>query len=284
MKLHTISIQGVGEWNEDAFVLDESRHIFGVIDGATSLVPYRGANGETGGRLASQCIKHFFEELTDEDETRDLEALTLEANRRLGREMAESGVNLQSKEELWTAGLAMIRVSENRIEFVQAGDCMILAKYRDGSMRSFTRDHVAHIDRDSKKIWEAEIASGVRSKAALWEKVKPIILGNKKRMNTPEGYSVLNGLPEAGRFLEYGRMNRIGLDKLLLVTDGLFYPEESQEQGSRNPDEQLLNGIEMMGLEPYAQWLIALEEEDAECIRYPRFKKSDDKTGIWIEL
>ncbi|MED5017822.1 protein phosphatase 2C domain-containing protein [Paenibacillus chibensis] len=284
MEIQHFSIQGTGEWNEDAIVINEKQRLYGVIDGATSLVPYRSAEGETGGRLASQLLKGYFERLSGGDR-RDLETLTIEANAELGAAMRAAGIKTGHKNELWTAAAALIRMTDHHIEYVQAGDCMIMALYRDGQVRTITRDHVSHMGEVSMAIWKEGIASGIRTRAALWERVLPQIVGNKDVMNTDEGYSVLNGLPNADRYIESGKINRIQLAGLLLVTDGLFYPEEwpcaaSKDNGSLN--EELVRRVASEGLEGYGHWLLALEQEDPECIRYPRFKRSDDKSGIWI--
>ncbi|MDT3425744.1 serine/threonine protein phosphatase PrpC [Paenibacillus forsythiae] len=282
IEIDWISLQGTGEWNEDAVILNEELSLYGVVDGATSLVPYRGAGNETGGRLASQIIKQYTESVTAA-EFKGIEALLREANSRLGQEMIRCGINPQAKEELWTAGAALVRITDSAVEFIQAGDCMIYAIYEDGSIRAITRDHVAAIDQESKRIWVDGIEAGVRSKDQLWETVKPVIAANKQKMNTPEGYSVLNGMPAAEQFFEYGRINKIRLQSLLLVSDGLFYPDEG-ETAEEDGAESLVRQVSQTGLDRYAEWLLQLEREDAECIRYPRFKVSDDKTGIYIRL
>ncbi|BCG58853.1 protein phosphatase 2C domain-containing protein [Paenibacillus sp. URB8-2] len=282
IEMDWISLQGTGEWNEDAVILNEELKLYGVVDGATSLVPYRGEGNETGGRLASQIIKQYAENVTA-GEFKGMEALLREANFRLGQEMKRCGINPQSKDELWTAGAALVRITDTFIEFIQVGDCMIYAIYEDGSIRPITRDHVAAIDHESKRIWVDGIESGVRSKDQLWESVKPVIAANKQKMNTAEGYSVLNGMAEAEQFFEYGRINRIRLQSLLLVSDGLFYPDEG-ETAEEDAVKSLVRKVSQTGLSRYAEWLLQLEREDAECIRYPRFKVSDDKTGIYIRL
>ena len=38
------------------------------------------------------------------------------------------------------------------------------------------------------------------------------------------------------------------------------------------------------GLKGYIDDLVALEETDPECIQYPRFKKSDDKTAMMLSF
>lgn len=227
-------------------------------------------------------MKRFFEQVPADD-TRDLEQLTREANRMLGLEMQSNGIPLDEKDQLWTAGLAVVRITDHYVEYVQSGDCMIMGAYTDGAVRMVTKDHVAHIDSESKQIWKEAIGSGVRSKDKLWEMVKPRILKNKEKMNTPQGYSVLNGRSDAELFIEYGKINRIRLEELLLHTDGLYYPEGLMEE-LQSPEEALFRQMKTSGLTDYAQWLVNLENSDPECIEYPRFKISDDKSAVWIEL
>ncbi len=284
MKLEMLSRQGTTEWNEDALIINEPLQLFGVLDGATSLHPYRGPNNETGGYLASQIIKQYLESLAEED-VRDtnLKQLVIQANIRLRDKMVEAGIQLSDKTALWTSALALIRITDHYVDYAQVGDCMIAAVYNDDTIRTVSRDQVAHIDQQSKAIWEEAIGRGISKREELWELVKPVILGNKSKMNTMEGYSILSGEPELADFIEYGRINRIQLKSLLLVTDGLFPHTES----GREPEDmihQLTARIQSDSLTAYADWLFKLESEDKDCQRYPRFKISDDKTGISIHF
>jgi hypothetical protein len=84
--------------------------------------------------------------------------------------------------------------------------------------------------------------------------------------------------------MEYGRISRSQLKALLIVSDGLFLPS-----GYRLPNGEAASGMEALvrmvsekSLGGYAQWLLELEQSDPECLRFPRFKPSDDKTGIWM--
>ncbi|WP_238590899.1 protein phosphatase 2C domain-containing protein [Paenibacillus beijingensis] len=282
--METISLQGTGEWNEDAFVAEERLGMYGVLDGATSLRPYRGDGGETGGYLASHGIKHYFESLEPaEAAQKELAELAVEANEFLGRKMAEAGIDLTDKTSLWTSCLAIVRIHDKYIEYVQAGDCMIIAFYTDGNIRVLTRDQVEAIDKRSMKAWQDGASQGITSREQLWEKVKPTILQNKYGMNTLDGYSVLSGEPELAELLEYGRINRIRLRSLLMITDGLFLPRE-KDDAPRSEMELLGRRIEEDGLSAYAHWLLETERQDPECRKYPRFKVSDDKTGIYIDF
>lgn len=284
MQIEWISIQGSREWNEDAVVINEAQGLYAVIDGATSVVPFRGANGETGGRLASQHIKQYLENYEGSiPEYGGLELLLKQANERLGREMQASGIDLTAKEQLWTAGIALIRATETHIEYAQSGDCMFYALYRDGSIRTVTRDHVAHIDQESLLLLKQGVAADAMAGEGLQVQVKAKVLANKQKMNTPHGYSVLNGNPAAELYVESGKLNRIMLQELILVTDGLFFPQ-SKGESANAPHDKMIRHITSQGLQAYADWLLQLEEADPACIRYPRFKKSDDKSGIRLQL
>ncbi|WP_028553023.1 protein phosphatase 2C domain-containing protein [Paenibacillus sp. UNC451MF] len=287
MKIETISLQGTAEWNEDALVNHERLRMYGVLDGATSLHPYRGPNNETGGHLASRHIQSFLESLEEADMPEDsLKPLVVQANARLRSKMLEAGVDVTDKASLWTSGLALIRVHDTYIDFAQAGDCMIAAVYKDGAIRTLSRDQVAHVDLLSKRVWEQGIRQGITKRESLWELARPVIVGNKAKMNKPEGYSVLSGEPELADFIEYGRINRIQLKALLLVTDGLFPPAElaTRENPAYDAMRELTLQVAEQSLAEYADKLVRLEREDPDCLLYPRFKVSDDKTGIWIRF
>lgn len=281
MNLKSISVKGSAEWNEDAIILNDENRIYGVIDGATSIVSFRGENNETGGRLASQVLKEYFEKLPA-SENRSLEDLMKEANEILEKKMKSYNIQM-TDEELWTAAIVLIRINEKQIEFLQSGDCMLYFIYEDETIRTVTRDHVNHIGQKSAQLLKQGLSEGLTSKKDLWEKVKPQIAKNKRKMNTLKGYSVINGKPEVNLFLESGKLNRIQLSEVLLITDGLFYPKKEVDQNI-NFDHKMVNHVHTKGLKSYIDWLLELENDDHDCSIYPRLKKSDDKSGVWIRF
>lgn len=284
MNIQTLTLKGTAEWNEDALVVNPELAMYGVLDGATSLHPFRGPGQETGGYLASRTIQQYLESLKADDMAGiNLKEAVVQANVRLREKMTEAGIDLTDKTALWTSALALVRIHDHYIDYAQVGDCMIAAVYADGTIRTISRDQVAHIDNESRQIWEEGLRSGCGSREELWELVKPHIRSNKSRMNTLGGYSVLSGHSEVNDLIEYGRINRIQLQSLLVVTDGLFPLKQSGQPPADGIDE-LVKLISEMSLEGYAQWLIDLEQEDKECRKYPRFKVSDDKTAVWIRF
>lgn len=287
MKIEKITVRGTSDWNEDSLVINEPLHLYGVLDGATSLTPFRGTNQETPGYMASRLVSGYLESLpVDSLQEFTLADSVLKANEELREAMIGHGVNVDRKEDLWTTGLAIVRILPHAVEYVQAGDCMIMAVYKDGTIRTITRDQVDHIDQQMKTRWEEGIRDGLTTQSELRKLVEPTILYNKRTMNTTKGYAIVSGEPELADYLEYGRVNRIQLSELFIVTDGLFLPQEQGLHGTRKSGAGLMEAMvaqmRNQSLNGYTEWLLEQEEADSECQRFVRFKKSDDKTAIRI--
>lgn len=284
MKKTTISIQGNSVWNEDSLIVNDTIHLYGVIDGATSLEPYRGFGGETGGYLAAQLIAKTIMHMSQDNvgQKLTLPTMLLQANQQLRSEMLAAGVDVNRKEQLWSACALLVRVYDTYVEFAHAGDCMLIAMYEDGTIRLITRDQLEVVDRPTRQLWAEGVASGLTSRDELWQLVMPQIHAGRRLMNTLNGYSVLNGEPELADHMECGRISRAQLTSLLLFSDGLIDPqrEHSYEEDLR----QIILKVKSMGLNNYIQWLIQVEESDPECLQFPRVKRSDDKTAIYLEF
>ncbi|MBW5470765.1 hypothetical protein GPJ61_23400 [Brevibacillus formosus] len=279
MKLECISMKGSGKSNEDAYVIQQVKHVYAVIDGITSLIPYESAAGQTGGAIAAELVKKQLEAMPEDVALHDFLGTINEA---LQEEMRQSGIDLEKKEALWGAACAVVHVGDAHIEYAQLGDCMIFAVYDDDMVRPLTHTQVSHLEQAALAKWEEGINEGLCTRTELHERCMDILIHNRYQANGPGGYGVLNGDAACRDFIEYGRMNRVGVKALVLVTDGLFMP---RALGGAQPRwEETVLPIVHKGLQRYTDELIALENNDPECIRYIRFKKSDDKTGMILYL
>jgi serine/threonine protein phosphatase PrpC len=285
MKWEQLTIQGSSDWNEDSWFAREDVRVFAVMDGATSVTPFRGPNGETGGYLAAQTVRKTLESLSaDEWNKLSLKDAVLKANEAVRAAMLASGVNVEDKAQLWVSEIAIVRITPTQVHYAQTGDCMILARYKDGTQRIVTYDQLSHIDTQTMQRWKACVDSGMTKREDIRREVEPFIRSNKVKMNTLEGYSAINGEPQLADFMEYGTINRIQLTDLLLLTDGLFPLTEPDAPANRLDDGKLWSGILNYGLQGYAERLIAQEQTDPDCQKYMRFKTSDDKTAIWLRF
>jgi serine/threonine protein phosphatase PrpC len=279
VKINHITTKGDGRLNEDALIINERHSIYGVADGVSSLVPFTSEENLTGGFIASNTAKEYLESLLPDggDMFRYLSII----NEILHKKMKEYDIDLIRKEQLWGTAIAGVRITKNGIEYIQTGDCMILAVYQKDEVRPLTRLQVDHLEQAAIKTWRQCIQRGLETKAEIMPHVKEQLIANRQKSNTENGYGVLNGEPEASCYFENGKINKVGLTHLIMLTDGLFLPAETVP--NEIPYwEYIATSIIEKGLEQYTKDLIDLEESDPECIIYPRFKKSDDKAGIVI--
>lgn len=279
MKIEQISIQGCNEWNEDASVVNDKYRIYGVMDGATSEASRPGV--ETGGYLASHSVQQYFESLDDETAGLSLREHAVRANERIRAMMRERGIDVENKRILWATGLAVVRIGEYQIEYAQTGDCMIVAVYNDGTVRTVTHDQVDHFDEKTRLLWEQCLAEGLNPKQTR-ERAFQAISQNRLLTNTSGGYGILNGDPMLANYVEHGMINRIQLRTLYLISDGLFLPRKAGHPAPAMADMVAL--IEQKGLQGYAEWLVANELDESQQALYTRLKVSDDKTAIRIDL
>ncbi len=273
-------MKGVGNLNEDALILNEATSLFGVADGVSSLIPFQTKENLTGGYIASNEVQAYFESLSPGSDLID-DLATI--NERIKMKMSDYRIDLQRKEELWGTALAVVKVLENGIEFIQIGDCMILAVYQTGEVRSLTHLQVDHLESAAMKKWKEGISKGITTRNQLMNEVKDLLVSNRKKSNSHNGYGVLNGEPEAVNYFEYGKINKVGLNQLIILTDGMFLPQEMVPKGL-SYWSYIAEVILDKGMKQYAKNLIEVEETDPECMKYPRFKKSDDKAGVVIHF
>lgn len=278
MKIECISLAGSGTMNEDAYVINQDQRVFAVIDGVSSLKTGMQA-GRTSGARAAELVKRRLEAMDGEEQ---LTACLVDANDALREEMVLNEVDLKKKEDLWGAAAAVVRVQDEHIEYAQTGDCMIFAVYADDTVRPLTYPQVHHLERIAFAKWEEGISRGLSTREALIASCRSILADNRYQANMRGGYGVINGDPACSQYIEYGKINRIDMKAMVLLTDGLFMP---RAYGGADPCwEDTVLPIVHKGLQRYTDELLGLENSDPECTKYVRFKKSDDKTGIYIQL
>lgn len=273
--------QGSAPTNEDAYVENKERKLYAVIDGATGV-------GGLPGKIAAETMQHRLAAGNINDSLIGLiHQGNLDLAERTKQEMGQE-INAIAKEKRSTCGIAAIQIHETYMEYAQSGDCMIFVKYQDGGMQALSYDHVMRLDEKAISDLYESIASRVDADVSgeafqkvyqeEKERVVPALAANRKKLNTVEGYSIMDGTTEAMEFLSYGRIPLQQVEKVLLLTDGL------QLYGV-NGDvwrETAMYAMEY-GVEQLLKSVVQQEENDIYLQTYPRFKHADDKTGILLE-
>lgn len=290
-RVELVYVQGGNKENEDAYVVDEQNGIFAAIDGATGL-------GGISGKMAAEFVKSSLEML-EENQT-ILEGLQL-ANERIGlqtfEEMDLANFNLIPKEARSTCGLAVIKLEGDRLEFAHAGDCMIFIEQANGEVRSLTYDHLAKLDSASIELFHQTLVSMIDTEANpdslndehiasllgdARQTALPLIIENRRKLNTHAGYGIIDGSEEALSFVDYGSISLQSATRILLVSDGLQLPIQ---KGSGSAAWQATAKFAFdNGLDALKEEVLRLEQSDKMCVTYPRLKFADDKTGIMLKL
>jgi len=280
MRCSWVSIQGSKAQNEDALVCQPEQALYGVIDGATAVVPYVGSRGESSGFLAAHLIADSFMQNGRQraNGSLPLDALFRQANADLRAAMVTAKIDLARPEQLWGACAVLVRLGQDHIEVAQIGDAVLALLYNDSSITLATPNQLAAVSRITRgRCREA----AERDFASLSERhafIRQGLLTNRQLANRPGGYGVLNGQVEAEYFIVSRRIPLHNVKALLLMTDGLAFP------GAESDDElgvdEVVKHVQRMGLAAYVNWLLGVEQEDSACRRFPRVKVSDDKTAI----
>jgi len=264
MIIEHIHEQGSGEINEDACVIGED--LFGVFDGATSLQKQSLGKGKTGGYLASNIAGEVFK-----NNNAPLKALAVKANSAIKHSMIKNGLDVTDRNGLWSTSAAVVRIKDNRYEWVQTGDSLVLAIYKDGTYRILT-DYFDH-DRETLEMWKKV---SCESNTPIMEVLKEQILNVRSGMNIT--YGVFNGEERAMDFLKQGSGDIKDIKTILIFTDGLFMPSEKPDM--KRDFHLLVKLYQSKGLSGVRDYIRSLEKTDPLCKMYPRFKPHDDIAAI----
>ena len=265
-KVKSLLEKGSGEMNED--VLLEEGNMLGVFDGATSLDKRRFQDSLTGGLLAAKMAAQSFR-----DNQGSLDQLADEANRSIQKVQINENIGMDQRHKLWSTSLAVVHLDENRLEYCQTGDALILFIFKDGGYKVITPD--VDIDRDTLQLWkEMQTAPDALIHEVLAEQIRKI------RLEMNISYGVLNGEPEALDFLCHGYEDLTDVSDILLFTDGLHLPRENPKEGH---DWQTFVDLYCLGgLQAVRDHVRHLQQLDPACRKYPRFKLHDDIAAVAI--
>ncbi|UHA72813.1 protein phosphatase 2C domain-containing protein [Paenibacillus sp. 481] len=274
--------QGQGPCNEDSWIVCPENRLFAVIDGVSGMDAYTDSEGRTSGALAALTLTSGIQsEVRASASIEPLARLqrgTLSANEQLRQFMIAHNVPFQQPEHRWGAAHVAVIFDEHVAHWVQTGDCMLYARYTSGAIRAVTHDAVEPFDAAALRVWQQDEAAWHRHERP--EAVSDMLLANRRQANRPHGYSVMNGDPQLHQMLESGSLPLSGLSHLIMISDGLYEWREHDTPPSVSWLEQLIED----GVQRYAERLQQYEDNDAYCNQVPRFKKSDDKTGIIISF
>lgn len=266
-RIEQVHEQGSSCLNEDNFACADD--LFGVFDGASSLVPNL-YHGKTGAWWASHLVSREFAK-----NNADLFELGSRANKKLQLKMTAMGVESADRLQCWSTSAAVCRLQGDSIDWLQSGDCQILSIDAAGDCKLLTSYH-NHDQATLQQLKELFAQNKPEPRKILQPQIEKV----RSQMN--QSYGAFNGEAAALDFFQLGSHPLKGIRHLLIFTDGLFPPGEDP---TSPPDfgwlaKHYLQG----GLTKVKDEIRQLEKIDPDCRRFPRFKQHDDIAAMAISF
>lgn len=268
MKVNKVCQKGSGKVNEDALVVRGS--LFGVIDGAGSLVPWHSVKGETGGQLAARIVERAFRRGHGA-----LRNILLQANREITAQMRRMHVDTRKKENRWATAVAAVHLRDKKGEFACISDSLILLILKNGDYKMLVHDY--DHDQRTLRLWAKFAKSRVKN---IYPYIVPQNICTRRLAN--KQYGSLNGEPTAMKFVQHGTFSLKNVQSIILFTDGLFLPRTNPS----SPDDwgAFASIYKRSGLRGLVRHVRRIQRSDPNCWKYPRFKMHDDIAAISIDL
>ena len=247
--------------NEDIIWHNENCAV--VLDGSTPLTetPFP----------ADQFVKSFV----------DIFSVSIEKNKSLYKAANETISILKkqwynSTSEEWSAlpsaAGAFVLITEDSVQLLHVGDCKAVLRGKIGVQKVMSDD----IERFDQKVIEKmhsirDITGANMDDIVEMKEIKRMLLNNRRMMNVKNGYRILsfNMNPFTKRdILEFSKND---IDSIVMFSDGFSIVEEDILRGTFDAETLYVK-------------LRTIENSDPYFNKYPRFKKSDDASIVFLNV
>ncbi|MGN7159850.1 hypothetical protein [Sphingomonas sp. SAFR-052] len=272
--MHFDLIQSLGLCGDAATPNDDragvrARHAW-VIDGATDLSPpgLVGAQGGAAWLAATADAAFAMVEGADLRDTCHRVFAMVEAAYVRQRQREPQG-----PWELPRASFAAVQLVDAGLDVAWASDCSILHAFAGG---------VAWRTPEPSRARESAQAAALGPGTGAVKLRSAAVLDDRRAARARSGQRVLGiDAADSAAVMTTARFDVAVGDELLLMTDGFVALVDSYGVHDANSlfDAARTGGLAMLGVQ-----LRAIERDDAACLRFARFKVSDDATALWVRV
>lgn len=240
-----------------------------VIDGATDLGPPGLVGTQGGAAWIADTAGTAFAHAADESIDAICASVFAQVERRYAAAQQRDALG---RWELPSAAFLAARAGPHGIELGWAADCTALIRRGDDVARIGAR-----VDRNAEAASAACFAGH-----GLGDKQRPEAITDALRQSRNRlPRHVLGVEPLAPEDLGLAVVPAAAGDDVLLMSDGFAALVDSY---AALDDEALMASLGTRGLVELAFELRAIEAGDAACTRFPRFKRSDDASALWLRV
>ena len=265
------------EWNEDyAYANDE---FYFVIDGATSLTTQKFSKEATDAKWFAKNLCKFLKTALL-DKSKNLTQILKLAIIKLKQDyLALSKNNVVI--DMPSAAICVCRKNNNKLEYFVLGDCGFLIKTPQ-YIKDITTTDIAKLD---KRDIDTMIQLSKQTNISILEARKKIadqVLAKRLSKNTPNGYYIISDDPNACDHAVCGEIDIEDNTQIVLYSDGFSQIWDTVYKYSISKVFDLLNSG--YKLKQIVKDLRTIQQLDKDCNDYPRFKKSDDSSAIYVKF
>ncbi|MGY4308733.1 serine/threonine protein phosphatase PrpC [Bradyrhizobium sp. USDA 4369] len=260
--------------NEDAYWCSPSGAV--VLDGITGFAGERLTSGPTD---ANWLVSAVVSNLNNHAEIDEPFERRLESSLRAAvQDLQQGAAALVESHRTPMAALGAVSIVGDRLRYWLLGDveAIIRLPSRDAFRKQDTRCHSSEQRTllEWKRLSEGRLTYSERRKA-----VRPLIRESRRTINTSEGYwlfSLTN--PDLAQAIA-GELAVEAGTRILLASDGLLRCSAILGIDDATYFEDGDEGIRTL-----LERLRRCEQDDSECLRWPRLKRHDDATAVLLEI
>jgi hypothetical protein len=175
--------------------------------------------------------------------------------------------------EIPSAAFLAVAVADNRLDCAWLGDCPALL-IRDGAAIPIGPQPDIRDD-------ESDLARSVAHHGLGSVRRATPVLDTLRTARASPDRRILGVDPAGADHILYSSQPCVAGDELLLMTDGFSSAIDLYRLIGRAGLPSLLASEGLPGI---AARVRAAEEGDADCTRWPRFKRGDDATALWLRI
>lgn len=269
--------KGSGEFNED--VAGISRYGAWVLDGATGLNNKKIVSDESDAKWYVDWWNNYLSQNIDKDFSlkdilyNGIDIVTREYKNTVGNTKVD-------KLDIPSCSIVIIKYYKDKLEYLVLGDCTLLTKVNN-NYNCIKDESVCRLDEvvfnSIKNIENINELSLLDKK----NKVLPVIIENRLKKNTKEGYWILEFNKDAVDNAIHGFIDVKDEISIVLTSDGFSCAFDRYNLVNK---KDVFSIVQNEGIDHIYNKIRNLEREDLNGIVYPRFKMSDDSTCVYLNL
>lgn len=269
--------KGSGEFNED--VVGMTRYGAWVLDGATGLNNKKIVSDESDAKWYVDWWNNYLSQNIDKDFSlkdilyNGIDIVTREYKNTVGNTKVD-------KLDIPSCSIVIIKYYKDKLEYLVLGDCTLLTKVNN-NYNCIKDESVCRLDEvvfnSIKNIENINELSLLDKK----NKVLPVIIENRLKKNTKEGYWILEFNKDAVDNAIHGFIDVKDEISIVLTSDGFSCAFDRYNLVNK---KDVFSIVQNEGIDHIYNKIRNLEREDLNGIVYPRFKMSDDSTCVYLNL